>query len=98
MSFDSKAIMIIASTAEYIRAGDQKYTQSLPSPCMSVCQIDEASGLCGGCLRTLDEIAAWGNASEATQRNIWHRIGARAAALREALVDDLFDAAPTKPR
>jgi predicted Fe-S protein YdhL (DUF1289 family) len=24
-----------------------------------VCRIDEASGLCVGCLRTLDEIAAW---------------------------------------
>jgi predicted Fe-S protein YdhL (DUF1289 family) len=29
------------------------------SPCISVCRIDEASGLCVGCLRTLDEIAAW---------------------------------------
>jgi len=29
------------------------------SPCISVCELDPASGLCRGCLRTLDEIAAW---------------------------------------
>ena len=31
----------------------------VPSPCISVCVMDTASGLCIGCLRTLDEIAAW---------------------------------------
>jgi predicted Fe-S protein YdhL (DUF1289 family) len=30
-----------------------------PSPCISVCRIDSATGLCEGCLRTLDEIADW---------------------------------------
>jgi len=34
-----------------------------PSPCTSVCAIDAASGLCEGCLRALDEIAAWGSMS-----------------------------------
>ncbi len=29
------------------------------SPCISVCVIDPGTGLCAGCLRTLDEIAAW---------------------------------------
>jgi hypothetical protein len=32
---------------------------AVPSPCVSVCAMDEASGLCTGCHRTLDEIAAW---------------------------------------
>jgi len=31
----------------------------IASPCISVCEIDAASGFCVGCLRTLDEIAAW---------------------------------------
>jgi predicted Fe-S protein YdhL (DUF1289 family) len=34
-------------------------TNELASPCISVCEMDAASGLCRGCLRTLDEIAAW---------------------------------------
>jgi predicted Fe-S protein YdhL (DUF1289 family) len=29
------------------------------SPCINVCRMDPASGLCRGCLRTLDEIAGW---------------------------------------
>ena len=32
----------------------------LASPCINVCEMDAGSGLCVGCLRTLDEIAAWG--------------------------------------
>lgn len=35
------------------------------SPCIRICQIDEASRLCIGCWRTLDEIAAWGGMTEA---------------------------------
>jgi predicted Fe-S protein YdhL (DUF1289 family) len=30
-----------------------------PSPCISVCQIDETTGLCLGCRRTIDEIRDW---------------------------------------
>ena len=33
--------------------------QPVPSPCISVCRMDAESGLCEGCFRTLDEIAAW---------------------------------------
>jgi predicted Fe-S protein YdhL (DUF1289 family) len=36
------------------RAADE-----VASPCISVCVMDAASGLCIGCWRTLDEIAAW---------------------------------------
>ncbi|HEX4885077.1 MAG TPA: DUF1289 domain-containing protein [Casimicrobiaceae bacterium] len=31
----------------------------VPSPCISVCVMDQRTGLCAGCLRTLDEIASW---------------------------------------
>jgi predicted Fe-S protein YdhL (DUF1289 family) len=43
------------------------------SPCNSVCKIDPATDLCMGCFRTLAEIAAWGEASEAEQRAIAER-------------------------
>ncbi|HEX9446424.1 MAG TPA: DUF1289 domain-containing protein [Dongiaceae bacterium] len=29
------------------------------SPCISVCQIDNKTGFCVGCLRTIDEIRDW---------------------------------------
>ena len=31
----------------------------IESPCINICEMDEASGWCRGCLRTLDEIAFW---------------------------------------
>ena len=33
--------------------------RSIASPCVMVCTVDGASGLCLGCFRTLPEIAAW---------------------------------------
>jgi len=29
------------------------------SPCVSICTVDRARGICIGCLRTLQEIGAW---------------------------------------
>jgi predicted Fe-S protein YdhL (DUF1289 family) len=31
----------------------------VPSPCINVCRMSAATGLCEGCFRTLDEIACW---------------------------------------
>ncbi len=54
----------------------------VPSPCVSLCQIDAVSGLCQGCLRTLDEIVAWGGADDATKLAVWVEIRRR-----EQLID-----------
>lgn len=32
---------------------------AVKSPCIDVCTFDGKTGLCVGCLRTLDEIRAW---------------------------------------
>ena len=53
----------------------------VPSPCISVCRIDAASGLCVGCLRTLDEIAAWGALGDDARRRVWQAIALRRAEL-----------------
>ncbi|MBT9489172.1 MAG: DUF1289 domain-containing protein [Rubrivivax sp.] len=42
----------------------------VPSPCINICRMDAASGWCEGCLRTLDEIAAWGQLDDATKRSV----------------------------
>ncbi|TXT40888.1 MAG: putative Fe-S protein [Comamonadaceae bacterium] len=93
MTFDSKALFFIAATASEISTGGQKYAKGLPSPCMSVCRMDEASGLCCGCLRTLAEIRAWGQADEAFKRQVWSTIEARVAPRLQA-ADELFDSTP----
>ena len=41
-----------------------------PSPCISVCQIDPASGQCLGCYRTRDEVSRWRGMSEDEQREL----------------------------
>jgi predicted Fe-S protein YdhL (DUF1289 family) len=67
----------LAASARHLRASEQSFAQTVPSPCVSVCQMDEATGLCQGCLRTLDEIGLWGNADDAFKRVVWTRIEAR---------------------
>ncbi len=52
--------------------------EPVPSPCNSVCRIAQATGLCEGCLRTIDEIAAWSRLDEAGKRVVWDRLAARA--------------------
>jgi uncharacterized protein len=52
---------------------------SVPSPCISVCRMEAASGLCEGCLRTLDEIAAWGSIDDRARRVIWKQLHQRRA-------------------
>jgi predicted Fe-S protein YdhL (DUF1289 family) len=36
---------------------------NIPSPCVGVCALDPATGLCQGCMRTTGEIGEWGGAS-----------------------------------
>lgn len=47
------------------------------SPCIDVCRMDPRSGLCAGCLRTIDEIAAWGTLSDAGKQAVWQRLELR---------------------
>jgi len=49
----------------------------LPSPCIGVCRVDPARRRCTGCLRTLDEIAAWPTADDAERHAILERLKAR---------------------
>jgi predicted Fe-S protein YdhL (DUF1289 family) len=51
----------------------------IASPCTGVCAIEEASGLCRGCRRTIDEIIAWPAASDAEKRRILDALPSRAA-------------------
>lgn len=39
-------------------------TQSVASPCINVCRMDEVGGFCLGCFRTIEEIAVWSRASD----------------------------------
>jgi len=43
--------------------------------------MDSSTGLCVGCLRTLDEIAAWGVLDDDARRDVLQAIGVRRAAI-----------------
>jgi len=47
------------------------------SPCVKVCQMDPARGVCMGCCRTLDEIARWGLMSDAEREAVMSELGER---------------------
>jgi uncharacterized protein len=42
----------------------------IETPCLGICVMDEADGLCVGCARTLDEIARWSALSDGERRAI----------------------------
>ena len=60
-------------------AANQDTRPPTPSPCINICRMHEASGLCEGCLRTLDEIASWSTFDEAAKRAVWDAIEMRHA-------------------
>jgi len=65
--------------------------QMVPSPCINVCRIDEATGVCVGCLRSLDEIAAWSVLSDHERRDVWSRLALRATRVLETGVKNDAD-------
>ena len=73
------AIKSIVACARSIMAGGVNDRKEVPSPCISVCRVDAGSGWCEGCLRTLDEIAAWSRLGNDAKRGVWRIIEQRAA-------------------
>lgn len=56
----------------------------VPSPCVNVCRMNPQSGLCEGCLRTLDEIAGWSKMQDSEKRQVWLRLAERGGQVGEA--------------
>lgn len=50
---------------------------AVETPCMQICVIDDADGLCVGCARTLTEIAEWGSYSAAQRSAVMLQLPVR---------------------
>jgi predicted Fe-S protein YdhL (DUF1289 family) len=50
-----------------------------PSPCDGTCRIDDATGWCRGCKRTLEEIADWPMLTPREKREVLARLAGRGA-------------------
>lgn len=53
------------------------------SPCVNICVIHTETGLCTGCLRSRDEIAAWGRMTNPERRAIMDALPARETTLKK---------------
>jgi len=57
----------------------------IASPCINVCKMDEQTGLCSGCLRTIDEITTWAGIGDS------HRLGILAAVAKRRQEHDPWE-------
>ena len=71
------ALNLVAARAQLVKS-----SIDMVSPCISVCRMHATTGLCEGCFRTRDEIAAWGGSGQVEKRATWARIEARMAGLK----------------
>lgn len=69
---------LIAQRAREVGARALSNQESLPSPCVSLCRIDQTTGFCDGCMRTLAEISAWAMLDNQGKRAVWRQIERRA--------------------
>lgn len=60
--------------------------RSIATPCVMVCTVDGASGLCLGCLRTLAEIATWSRMSDEERATIMSELEGRRGLVDPALL------------
>lgn len=51
------------------------------SPCVKICVVHRDAGLCTGCLRTMDEIAAWSQMSIEARRDVMDALPERKSEL-----------------
>jgi len=58
-------------------AGEPGGASKLVSPCIGICLMDPATRTCRGCLRTIEEIAGWYEASSAEKAAIVARLAVR---------------------
>lgn len=52
----------------------------IESPCNRICTLDERTGWCLGCARTIEEIMEWGQAGDERKREILAGLEERKAA------------------
>ena len=54
----------------------------IKTPCVKVCVVDGESGLCLGCYRTLQEVAAWARFTEAEREVLMAELPGRRDRIR----------------
>ena len=72
-----------------VMAADNPYLPNdPPSPCVGICVMNPQTQLCDGCLRTLDEIAAWWDYNPAQKQAVLSELESRLARLMDGTYFD----------
>ena len=58
---------------------------AIESPCIKICKIEETSGLCVGCLRSLPEIGGWGRMTDAERQHVMIQLPGRRALIPQEM-------------
>ncbi len=61
--------------------------RAIATPCVQVCVVDGASGLCLGCHRTLREIAGWTRLTDAERETVMAELPGRRARIAPDKLD-----------
>lgn len=69
--------VVLRRLAARVRQDAAAGEAGVPSPCVSICRMDDARRYCLGCLRTIDEIAGWSRMDDAAKRTVWAQIEQR---------------------
>lgn len=62
---------------------NQPQPAAVPSPCINVCRMSPRTRWCEGCLRTIEEIAAWSGLDDAAKRGVWSELERRRVVLAQ---------------
>ncbi len=68
--------------------------QPIATPCIKVCAVDGATGLCFGCARSMNEIARWAVMSAAEREAVMAELPARRARIDAALASQIGQGEP----
>jgi uncharacterized protein len=69
-----------ALTVAYAQAV-QAMSGDVPSPCVSICRMDELREFCVGCSRTLEELGQWRSMDNEDKKIVWALIAQRITAV-----------------
>jgi acyl dehydratase len=69
----------------------------VPSPCVDVCRMNPETGFCDGCLRTIEEIAAWASCDDGKKRAVLVRVESRRRGARIVTIGESFEATLALP-
>ena len=58
--------------------------ESLQTPCIKICLLDDETGLCTGCGRSIREIAGWTAMTDAERRAVMRELPARKARMERS--------------